>query len=240
MLTLLILVMKETIKNNVAHVRKLIACAAEKSGRTEGDITVVAVSKRQPIEKIYDAQRAGIKIFGENRVQELLSKISNVGSDIQFHMVGHLQGNKANKIVGQVELIQSVDSINLIKKLDSLGEQKNITNKILLQVNTSGESTKFGFQLEQIEDVCEEIEKREFVDLTGLMTIGPLTQDRGRIIKSFASLRNSFDYLKKYESNNINMTTLSMGMSDDFEIAINEGSNLVRIGTAIFGPREMI
>jgi len=233
-------VMREIIKNNVTRIRELIARAAEKSGRKEQDIALVAVSKRQPIEKIYNAQLAGIKIFGENRVQELISKISEVGSDFRFHMVGHLQGNKANKIVGQVDLIQSVDSLSLAKRLATLGQQKNHTNEILLQVNTSGESTKFGFQPEQIEDICEEIGKLTFVKLKGLMTIGPLTEDVSKIAQSFAKLKDLFDSLKKYDSDKINMTTLSMGMSDDFEVAIEEGSNLVRIGTAIFGPRDIV
>ena len=233
-------VMSESIENNIAKVRESIARAAEKSGRNENDITIVAVSKRQPIEKIHEAKRAGIEIFGENRVQELLSKLPVFGTDFHWHMVGHLQGNKTNKVVGQVDLIQSVDSMNLVQKLSTLGKQSNLTIRILLQVNTSGESSKFGFPPEQVEDVCSEIEKFEFVVLEGLMTIGPLTKDKIRIEKSFARLRSVFEGLKKYNSNRINMTTLSMGMSDDYEIAIEQGSSLVRIGTAIFGQREII
>ena len=239
MLTLLILVMSEQIEKNVAEVRNLIARAAEKSGRNEDDITIVGVSKRQPIEKIYDAHRAGIKIFGENRVQELISKISIAEPNLNWHMIGHLQGNKANKVVGNVDMIQSVDSSNLIERLSALGEQRNYSSEILLQVNTSGEASKFGFQSEQVEDICEEIENSEYIVLKGLMTIGPLTRDRGLISASFAKLRNLYERLKKYNSSKISMTCLSMGMSDDFEIAILEGSNLVRIGTAIFGPREV-
>ncbi len=232
--------MSEQIEKNIAQVRNLVARAAEKTGRKEDDITVVAVSKRQPIEKICDAHRAGIKIFGENRVQELLSKISIAGPGLNWHMVGHLQGNKANKVVGKVDMIQSVDSANLIKRLSALGEQGNHSTEILLQVNTSGETSKFGFQPEQVEDICEEIENSEYIVLKGLMTIGPLTQDLGLISAGFAKLRNLFEGLKKYNSSKISMTCISMGMSGDFEIAILEGSNLVRIGTAIFGPRETI
>jgi len=230
--------MNEQIKKNVAEVRNLIRRAAEKSGRKEGDITVVGVSKRQPVEKIYEAHRAGIKIFGENRVQELVSKISTAERDLNWHMIGHLQGNKANKVVGKVDMIQSIDSLNLIERLTALGEQRNYTSEILLQVNTSGEASKFGFQPEQVENICEAIENSKYIVLKGLMTIGPLTRDRGLISASFAKLRSLYEGLKKYKSSKINTTYLSMGMSDDFEMAILEGSNLVRIGTAIFGPRE--
>ncbi len=229
--------MSDLIENNIKSVRERIAKAAEKIGRREDDILLVAVSKMQPLEKIYQAHQAGIENFGENRVQDLILKISESRVDPKWHMVGHLQSNKINKVIGNVEMIQSVDSMNLLEKLATNGEERGVTSRVLLQVNTSGEDSKFGFQQENVFTACELVENLSHLEVHGLMTIGPFTDDKSRIVKSFTSLRNLSEELNRYSSAKIKMNYLSMGMTGDFEIAIGEGSNLVRIGTAIFGPR---
>ena len=229
--------MSDLIENNIKSVRERIAKAAEKIGRREDDILLVAVSKMQPLEKIYQAHQAGIENFGGNRVQDLLLKISESEVELNWHMVGHLQSNKINKVIGNVEMIQSVDSMNLLEKLATNGEERGVTSKVLLQVNTSGEDSKFGFQQENVFTACELVENLSYLEIHGLMTIGPFTDDKSRIVKSFTSLRNLSEELNRYSSAKIKMNYLSMGMTGDFEIAIGEGSNLVRIGTAIFGPR---
>jgi len=232
-----VLIMRESITENIKKVRERIAIAAKNSGRSESDIQIVAVSKLQPVEKIITARQAGIEIFGENRVQELLAKMDSVKQVLRWHLVGHLQSNKVNKIIGSVEMIQSVDSLPLIEKLASSAKERTLTIKVLLQVNTSGEASKYGFEDSEVFSACELVEKLSHIEVKGLMTIGPLTDNIKRIIKSFAALRNLSQQIAKSASEKINMTYLSMGMSGDYELAIEEGSNLVRIGTAIFGAR---
>jgi pyridoxal phosphate enzyme (YggS family) len=229
--------MSEIIENNVKSVRKRIATAAQKSGRTEGDILLVAVSKMQPLEKVYQAYQAGIEYFGENKVQDLVKKISESEHKLKWHMVGHLQSNKINKVVGNVEMIESVDSIQLLEKLDSASQSKDVSTKVLLQVNTSHEETKFGFTSDAVIDACARAENLSHIEIQGLMTIGPLTDEVAKVVKSFRSLKELADRIANSRSSKISMKYISMGMTGDFEIAIEEGSNLVRIGTAIFGPR---
>jgi pyridoxal phosphate enzyme (YggS family) len=229
--------MSDIIANNVKNVRERIASAAKKSGRKAEDVLLVAVSKLQPLEKIYQAHQAGIDCFGENRVQDLIQKISESKFDLKWHMVGHLQSNKINKIIGNVEMIQSLDSIHLLEKLDKAGEERGVFSKVLLQVNTSGEESKFGFEPKEVYDACEKVENMSHIEIHGLMTIGPLSDDPKLIVKSFKDLREISEKIDIVKSSKVKMEYLSMGMSGDFEIAIEEGSNLVRIGTAIFGPR---
>jgi pyridoxal phosphate enzyme (YggS family) len=229
--------MSDLIENNVNSVRERIKRAAEKSGRTAEDILLVAVSKMQPLEKIYQAHRTGIDNFGENKVQDLISKISGSEVNLKWHMVGHLQSNKINKVIGNVEMIQSVDSITLLEKLDNSGKERDVYTKVLLQVNTSGEESKYGFRPDDVLAACETVENTSSIEIQGLMTIGPLTDSKSKIVKNFSRLRALSEEIDRNRTANIRMTYLSMGMTGDFEIAIEEGSNLVRIGTAIFGPR---
>lgn len=229
--------MRESITENIKKIRERVAIAANNSGRNQSDIQIVAVSKLQPVEKIITARQAGIEIFGENKVQELLAKMPLVRQELRWHLVGHLQSNKVNKVIGSVEMIQSVDSLHLIQKLASSAMQRALTIKVLLQVNTSGESSKSGFEATEVFSACELVEKLSRIEVKGLMTIGPLTDNIKEIINSFASLRYLSQQLAKAASDKIKMTHLSMGMSSDYELAIEEGSTLVRIGTAIFGAR---
>jgi pyridoxal phosphate enzyme (YggS family) len=230
-------IMSETIKDNIHRIRERIATAAEGAGKKEDDILLVAVSKLQSIEKIYQAHQSGLTVFGENKVQELVSKISISAVDLRWHLVGHLQSNKVNKVIDQVEMIESIDSIHLIEKLSAVGELRGSTSQVLLQVNTSHEPTKSGFQPAEVFSACEKIEQVPNINVFGLMTIGALTDDVAEISRNFASLRKLSEKIEGYGSDKIKMKYLSMGMTGDFEIAINEGSNLIRIGTAIFGSR---
>jgi pyridoxal phosphate enzyme (YggS family) len=230
--------MRNNIKDNIEEVRKRISVAAGKCGRQGSEIILVAVSKRQSIEKIKQAAGAGIDIFAENQVQELISKVAALDKVAHWHLVGHLQTNKVSRIIDRVEMIQSVDSIHLLDKLSVVGESRRIISRILLQVNTSAEASKFGFHPAEVESACAAVERLENIQVEGLMTIGPLTDDAGRIAVSFGLLRKIFEKLATIKSEKIRMRYLSMGMSSDFDIAIQEGSNLVRIGTAIFGPRQ--
>jgi pyridoxal phosphate enzyme (YggS family) len=177
-------VISDLIENNVKSIQERIARAAEKADRGAEDILLVAISKMQPLEKIYQAHQAGIKNFGENKIQDLIIKISESTIDVKWHMVGHLQSNKINKVIGNVEMIQSVDSIHLLEKLDHKGLEKGISSKVLLQVNTSGEDSKFGFETEDVFAACEMAENLSAIEIQGLMTIGPFTSDESRIAKS--------------------------------------------------------
>lgn len=229
--------MNNIIKDNVRKVRERIDIAAEKSGRKGQDITLIVVSKLQPVEKILQAQMAGIKIFGENRVQELLNKITEVKSDLTWHLIGHLQSNKVNKVVDKVAMIQSVDSESLLRKLSFAGEQKGVRSDVLLQVNTSGEQSKFGFEPAQVASACELVETLSHINVLGLMTIGPFTDNQLLIGRSFENLRKLSENITEMKFTKINMEFLSMGMTSDYELAVREGSNMVRIGTAVFGSR---
>jgi len=230
--------METSVTKNLKIVRERIASAAEKCGRKSDEITLVAVSKGQPAARIEQIRQAGVVLFGENRVQEWLEKADQFDESVRWHLIGHLQTNKAAKVVGRVDLIQSADSVHLIEKLAVLAAGQQQTCRLLLQVNTSGETSKFGFSPSQVEDACGRIEQLEWLHVDGLMTIGPLTEETGPVIKCFAELRRLYDKLAAIPSAKIRMKILSMGMSGDFEIAIREGSNLLRIGTAIFGSRN--
>ena len=162
--------MNDVIKDNVSNVLERIASAAEKTGRRGDQIHLVAVSKLQPLEKIYEAHHAGIKVFGENRVQELLKKISESERNLEWHLVGHLQTNKVNKVIDHVTMIQSVDSLHLIEKISKSGQEMGLTSEVLLQINTSGESSKFGFQPDLIFEACELVESLTHLKVSGLMT----------------------------------------------------------------------
>ena len=223
------------IEQNIREINERISLASSKSNNKE--ITLVAISKTFPVEKIITAYKAGIKIFGENRVQEAVRKIPELPSNCEWHLVGHLQGNKASEALRHFYLIQSIDSYKLASRLSKLCEKFNHNCNILLEVNTSGEKSKYGFQPLEFIPEFEKIITLPYLNIQGLMTVGPLTDNEIQIRKAFSNLREIFDKLKGYESDNVKMRYLSMGMTGDFEIAIEEGSNMVRIGRAIFGSR---
>ncbi len=226
------------IKENLKLINEKIKKAAEKSGRNIEDIELVAVSKRFPVETIMEAYNAGLRIFGENRIQEAVKKTDyfneNNFQDIKFHIIGNIQLNKVKYLKNRFELIHSVDRIELVKELD----KRLIDNQnVLIQVNIEKEPQKSGVYIENLEELINFVLNSEKCKLKGLMLIPPVYEDKNKLRNVFSRMKELYDkcrnqYGKEY------FKFLSMGMSSDFEIAIEEGSNMVRIGTAIFGQRQ--
>lgn len=197
------------------------------------EIDLVAVSKTKPVSDIQDAYEYGQRIFGENKVQELEKKHSELPSDIEWHMIGHLQRNKVKFIAPFISLIHGVDSLKLLKEINKRARQNNRIINCLLQVHISSESTKFGFDIEQIEYILEEGSNLENICVKGLMGMATFTDKNSQIISEFDNINNLFKKIKNQEIN-----TLSIGMSGDYKLAINNGSTMIRIGSAIFGKRN--
>ena len=226
------------IAENYRRVKERVAEAAVKVGRDPSEITIVAVTKTHPAETVEAVLAAGVTDVGENRVQEFLSKESGVTSSCRWHMIGHLQTNKVNKVIGKFSMIHSVDSLKLAEKLSSAGNREGVTTDILVEVNTSGEESKFGLEADNALELCAGIADLPALDLRGLMTVGPWVDDTALLSKAFVSLRRLGETIKDEGINGISMEHLSMGMTDDFEIAIAEGSTIVRLGRVIFGARR--
>ncbi|MFN4234402.1 MAG: YggS family pyridoxal phosphate-dependent enzyme [Bacteroidia bacterium] len=205
------------------------------------NVTLVAVSKTQPNEKILEAYQAGHKIFGENYVQELVNKANSLPNDIEWHFIGHLQSNKVKYIAPFVYLIHGVDSLKLLKEINKQGEKNNRIIKCLLQIHIAKEETKFGLNETELFEILnsEELKKLQFINITGLMGMASKTNNAHEIKNEFLFLKKLFDSIQTaYKSFNINVTTLSMGMSNDYLLAVECGSNMVRIGSSIFGLRN--
>ena len=197
------------------------------------EINLVAVSKTKPVSDIKEAYEYGQRIFGENKVQELEKKHSELPSDIEWHMIGHLQRNKVKFIAPFISLIHGVDSLKLLKEINKRARQNNRIINCLLQVHIASESTKFGFDIEQIEYILEEGTNLENICVKGLMGMATFTDKNAQIISEFDNINNLFKKIKNQEIN-----TLSIGMSGDYKLAINNGSTMIRIGSAIFGKRN--
>ncbi|SYZ72129.1 conserved hypothetical protein [Candidatus Zixiibacteriota bacterium] len=228
--------MWEFVTNNVNEIRAKIARAAEKTKRPADDITIVAVSKTFPEDAVRAAVKAGITDIGENRLQEAEPKIKNLGDIARWHMIGHLQSNKVKRAVKIFDTIQSVDSFRLAELIDTDDEIHARTVSCLIEVNSSGEKSKFGVEPSKTLDLIKKISFLQNMKLCGLMTIGPLTDDPSQIRAAFRMTRKLFEEGKQIVGDYFN--TLSMGMSSDYEIAVEEGATMVRIGTAIFGRRN--
>ncbi|MEN6627998.1 MAG: YggS family pyridoxal phosphate-dependent enzyme [Candidatus Sumerlaeia bacterium] len=231
--------MSDTVSNiaaSLAAVRARIEAAAARAGRDPREVTLVAISKTNPAEAVREAMAAGQLVFGENRIQEALPKIEAVGGAARWHLVGHLQSNKARQAVGRFELIHSVDSVGLIHELNERAAAAGLVQKILLQINVSGEASKFGAPPEALGELLGAVACAPHLAAEGLMTIPPFTDDPETSRPHFIRLRGLLDAIPA----NAPLTArhLSMGMSDDFEVAIEEGATLVRVGTAIFGARN--
>ena len=196
-------------------------------------LSLVAVSKTKPITAILEAYTAGQRIFGENKALELAEKAEKLPTDIQWHMIGHLQSNKVKYIAPFVSLIHAVDSIKLLQEIDKRAKQNNRIIDCLLQVHIATENTKFGFGIKEVEKVIEASKGFKNITITGLMAMATFTDDSNQINKEFASISQLFKKVKTKEIN-----TLSIGMSGDYKLAINNGSTMVRIGSAIFGHRN--
>lgn len=201
-------------------------------------VTLVAVSKTKPVTSILEAYSAGQKVFGENKIQEMVEKYEKLPKDIKWHMIGHLQRNKVKYMAHFVDLIHGVDSFKTLKEIDKQAKKHNRIIDCLLQMRIATEQTKFGLNSDELESIITSNEFQEFknVNVIGLMGMASFTNDKSQVRNEFKSLKNIFDMINKYD--HLKFTTLSMGMSGDYEIAIEEGSTMIRVGSSIFGNRN--
>ena len=212
------------------------ACAA--AGRTPDEVTLVAVSKTKPVSMLQEAYDAGARVFGENKVQEIMDKYDQLPSDIQWHMIGHLQRNKVKYIIDKVAMIHSVDSLRLAQTIEQEAAKKNLVMPVLLEVNVAEEDTKFGLKVDEVLPLLEEISSFSHIQVKGLMTIAPFVENPEENRKVFRTLKKLSVDISEKNINNVTMSVLSMGMTGDYQVAIEEGSTMVRVGTGIFGERN--
>ncbi len=225
------------IRDNLKRVYEKVGDAAIRAGRSPEDVTLVAVTKTVPASRINLAIDAGVKIIGENRVQEAEAKKEEV-QPVTWHMVGHLQTNKVKKVVPIFDMIHSVDSWHLAREIDEKCRNIGKIMPVLVEVNTSGEESKFGMAPEAAIELVEKMSRLPNISIRGLMTIGLFSDDRRLVTACFRKLCVLAEKIKSAKLDNVRMEVLSMGMSSDYELAISEGSTMVRIGTAIFGSRN--
>lgn len=227
------------ISENLYEVRKKIDKACERAGRNPSEVTLIAVSKTKPVDMILEAYNAGSINFGENKVQELAEKIEHFKdyTDINWHMIGHLQTNKIKYIIDKVSLIHSVDSLNLATKISEHAVKHNVTANILIEVNVGMEESKFGLATEDTLNLIKSISLLDNIKVRGLMTVAPYVENPEDNRQIFRTLKNLCVDIKAKNIDNVSMDVLSMGMTNDYEIAIEEGATMVRVGTGIFGNR---
>jgi pyridoxal phosphate enzyme (YggS family) len=225
------------VSDNLKRVRDKIAHAASRAGRNPENIQLVAVSKTVEAKRIREAIEAGATLFGENYIQEAREKIKELGHEVRWDFIGHLQRNKVNHAVDLFEMIHSVDRLSLAREINSVAAKKNKKTRILVQVNISGEEAKSGINPGGVTSLVSEIASMSNLSLEGLMTMPPYFDDPERARPYFTALRELRNKIIAENSGGIRLKELSMGMSGDFEVAIEEGSTAVRIGTAIFGKR---
>jgi len=226
------------ISENLENIKARIDAACKKSGRDPKDITLVAVTKTVDTDRIVKAISLGIKDLGENRVQELREKADIIKEDCRWHLIGHLQTNKVKYIIDKVSLIHSMDRLELAEEVQKRAEKLGITVPVLVQVNVAGEDTKFGISPEDTMEFVSQLGRMGNIKVKGLMTIAPLVDNPEKVRWVFENLRKLLIDISRERIDNIDMEHLSMGMSNDFEVAIEEGATMVRIGTAIFGRRK--
>lgn len=229
---------RQIFTENYADILKRIEIAAKKSGRNAADIKMLAATKTIDTEVINFAIKSGVNLIGENRVQEFLSKEASLDPNAERHFIGHLQSNKAKDIVGRVTLIHSVHSLKLAKVISDISQKRGIVTEVLLEVNIGREQSKSGFFAEEVVAAVEEISKLKGIFVKGLMAIPPICEKEQKNREYFKEMYNLFLDIRAKKMDNSSMDILSMGMSDDFDTAIEEGANLVRIGTALFGKRN--
>lgn len=228
------------LKEQLEEVEQKIQAACKTAGRKREEVTLIAVSKTKPVSLLQEAYDCGIRIFGENKVQELTNKYDVLPEDISWHMIGHLQTNKVKYIVDKTALIHSVDSLKLAETINREAEKKGCTAKILVEVNVAEEESKYGLKTNQVIPFIEKISLFENISVCGLMTIAPFVEnpEDNRLI--FANLQKLSVDIKKKNIDNVNVSILSMGMTNDYEVAIQEGATMVRVGTGIFGARNYV
>jgi len=228
----------KSIKENLETIHQHIEDSCSRVGRNPDEVRLMAVTKTRSIDEIEAAYQVGHRLFGENRVQEAVSKYEGFHRDAELHLIGHLQSNKAKQTCGLFSCVQSIDKLKTAVELDKRCGNAGVSMDILLEYNTSGENSKSGFRSEdELYRDLEGIMDLEHLRIRGLMTIGPFTAEEKPIRRSFSFLRDLYHRIQE-NYDELDMDTLSMGMSGDYDYAVEEGSNLVRIGTAIFGPRD--
>lgn len=226
------------LKENLIHIEENICAACNKAGRDRKEVTLIAVSKTKPVSMIETVYAEGIRDFGENKVQELCEKMETLPSDIRWHMIGHLQTNKVKYIVGKTALIHSVDSLHLAREIEKQAAKKEVTVSILVEVNIAEEKSKFGISREETITMVKEIAKLSHVKIQGLMTIAPFVENAEDNREYFKQIRQLSVDIKAQNIDNVNMDILSIGMTGDYQVAIEEGATMVRVGTGIFGERN--
>lgn len=226
------------LKDNLKTVEEHVQEACKRAGRSREEVTLIAVSKTKPVEMLQEIYGEGVRDFGENKVQELCDKIEQLPSDIRWHMIGHLQRNKVKYIVGKVALIHSVDTYRLAEEINIQAKKRGIIVPILVEVNIAGEKTKFGTTAEDAMLLVEEISKLENVRIKGLMTIAPFVENPEDNRLYFRKIKQLSVDITNKNIDNVSMEILSMGMTNDYTVAIEEGATMVRVGTGIFGARD--
>ena len=226
------------IKENLEVVEKNICKACEKAGRDRSEVTLIAVSKTKPVSDIRQAMECGITVFGENKVQEIRDKTAEIKEPLSWHMIGHLQANKVKYLPGVACMIHSVDNLKLAEEIEKQAAKKDVIMDVLVEVNMAGEDTKFGLSPDEAEDFVKEISGLEHLNIRGLMTIAPYTDDPESNRVYFKGLRELKDKINSKGLLKKDMDTLSMGMTGDYQVAIEEGATFVRVGTGIFGERD--
>ena len=226
------------IKENLEEVEARITRACERSGRERSEVTLISVSKTKPAEMLQEAYDAGSRDFGENKPQEIREKYPQLPTDIRWHMIGHLQRNKIKYIIDKVCMIHSVDSIRLAEAIDEEAKKHGIIMPVLIEVNVAEEESKFGVHLDEAESLIRQISELSNIQVQGLMTIAPFTENAEDNRIYFRKLRNLYVDIKDKNIDNVNMCNLSMGMTGDYEVAVEEGATMVRVGTGIFGARN--
>lgn len=226
------------LKENLDCVEKEIQKACKRSGRSRDEVTLIAVSKTKPVSTLEEAYGLGVRVFGENKVQELTEKYDALPKDIEWHMIGHLQRNKVKYIIGKAALIHSVDSIRLAETIEKEAAKLDTTARILIEVNVAKEESKFGVMPEEVLEFVEKVSEFDHIRVEGLMTIAPFVENPEENRTIFAHLRKLSVDIAKKNLHNTNMSVLSMGMTNDYRVAIEEGATMVRVGTGIFGERS--
>ncbi|MGI6677540.1 MAG: YggS family pyridoxal phosphate-dependent enzyme [Dehalobacterium sp.] len=221
----------------VNRIKDEIKAAQKRSLYGAKDVLLLAVTKNVDVERMKEAIESGISVFGENRVQEIEKKYDQIPTKVSWHLIGHLQRNKVKYIINKVSLIHSLDSISLAEEINKRAQQIEKIMPVLVQVNVADETTKFGVSLDQAIPFIQEIKELPNLKISGLMTIGPLVEDVEKVRPIFRQLRELRDQIREMNLPGVSMDYLSMGMSNDYLIAVEEGANIVRIGSGIFGPR---
>lgn len=226
------------LKENYDIVSQKVEKACQRVGRKKEEVTIIAVSKTKPLSDVVELSKYGVMDFGENKVQELCSKYEEIEHPVRWHLIGHLQTNKVKYIVDKVELIHSVDSLKLAAQISKEAVKKDVTVNVLIQVNVAEEETKFGLETQDVMKLVQEAAKLPNIRIQGLMTIAPFVEDPEENREYFQQLKQLFVDIDKKNIDNVTMKILSMGMTNDYEVAVEEGATMVRVGTGIFGARD--